>query len=40
VARTGLAADAVASMLLIMELDGRVQQQPGGRYSRKLPGKV
>lgn len=40
VARTGLRADAVASMLLILELDGRVQQQPGGRYSRRLPGKV
>jgi DNA processing protein len=40
VVRTGLAAGAVASMLLILELDGRVQQQPGGRYSRRLPGKV
>lgn len=40
VARTGLKADAVASMLLILELDGRIQQQPGGRYSRRLPGKV
>jgi DNA processing protein len=40
VARTGLPAAAVASMLLILELDGRVQQQPGGRYSRRLPGKV
>jgi DNA processing protein len=40
VARTGLRAEAVASMLLILELDGRVQQQPGGRYSRRLPGKV
>jgi DNA processing protein len=40
VARTGLKADAVASMLLILELDGRVQQQPGGRFSRHLPGKV
>jgi DNA processing protein len=40
VARTGLKADAVASMLLILELDGRVQQQPGGRFCRRLPGKV
>ncbi len=40
VARTGLKADAVASMLLILELDGRVQQQPGGRYCRRMPGKV
>jgi DNA processing protein len=40
VVRSGLKADAVASMLLILELDGRIQQQPGGRYSRALPGKV
>ena len=40
VVRTGLKAGAVASMLLILELDGRVQQQPGGRFSRRLPGKV
>jgi DNA processing protein len=39
VARTGLAADAVASMLLILELDGRVAQQPGGGYCRRLAGK-
>jgi DNA processing protein len=38
VVRTGLEAGAVASMLLILELDGRVQQQPGGRFSRRLPG--
>lgn len=40
VVRTGLKAGAVASMLLILELDGRVQQQPGGRFSRRLPGKM
>jgi DNA processing protein len=40
VARSGLKTDAVASMLLILELDGRIQQQPGGRFSRTLPGKV
>jgi DNA processing protein len=40
VARSGLKTEAVASMLLILELDGRIQQQPGGRYSRALPGKV
>ena len=40
VARSGLRTEAVASMLLILELDGRIQQQPGGRYSRTLPGKV
>jgi DNA processing protein len=40
VARSGLKAEEVASMLLILELDGRVEQQPGGRFSRRLPGKV
>lgn len=40
VVRTGLKAGAVASMLLILELDGRVQQQPGGRFSRRLPGRM
>jgi DNA processing protein len=40
VVRTGLTAGAVASMLLILELDGRVQQQPGSRFCRRLPGKV
>jgi DNA processing protein len=40
VARSGFAADAVASMLLILELDGRVAQQHGGLYCRRLPGKV
>ena len=40
VARTGYAAAAVASMLLILELEGRVAQQHGGLYCRRLPGKV
>ncbi|MGI9246248.1 MAG: DNA-processing protein DprA [Steroidobacteraceae bacterium] len=40
VARTGFETGAVASMLLMLELDGRIQQQPGGRYSRRVPGKV
>jgi DNA processing protein len=40
VARTDLKTDAVASMLLMLELDGQVQQQPGGRFSRTVPGKV
>ncbi len=40
VARTGFAADAVASMLLVLELDGRVAQQHGGLYCRRLPGKT
>jgi len=40
VARTDLKTEAVASMLLILELDGQVQQQPGGRFNRTVPGKV
>jgi DNA processing protein len=39
VSRTGLAAEVVASMLLILELDGRVAQQFGGLYGRRLAGK-
>jgi DNA processing protein len=39
VARTGFETGAVASMLLILELDGRLQQQPGGRYCRRVPGR-
>ena len=39
VARTGFRPDAVASMLLILELEGRVEQQPGGIFCRRLPGK-
>jgi DNA processing protein len=39
VARSGFKADAVASMLLILELEGRVEQQPGGLFCRRLPGK-
>ena len=39
VARTGLRADAVASMLLILELEGQVEQRPGGIICRRLPGK-
>ena len=34
VARTRLAPESVASMLLILELDGRVAALPGGRYGR------
>jgi hypothetical protein len=40
VARSGFAADAVASMLLLLELYGRVSQQHGGLYCRRLAGKV
>jgi len=34
VERTGFEADAVSSMMLILELEGHVQAAPGGRYSR------
>jgi DNA processing protein len=34
--RTGLESAQIAAMLLILELDGRVEPQPGGRY-RRLP---
>ena len=30
---------AVATMLLVLELDGRVAPQHGGLYSQRLPGK-
>jgi len=33
-ARTGLPGEAVTSMLLILELEGRVAPHPGGRYGR------
>ncbi len=34
VVRTGFKAEAVSSMMLILELKGHVQAAPGGRYSR------
>jgi DNA processing protein len=34
--RTGLAAGAVASMVLILELEGRVEAGPGALYNRIL----
>jgi len=37
VERTGLPSQSVASMLLILELEGAVELQPGGHYLR-LPG--
>lgn len=37
VRRTGLGADEVASMLLILELDGRIESRPGGLYVRRVP---
>ena len=36
VERTGLAADEVASMLLILELDGKLESRPGGQYVRRV----
>jgi DNA processing protein len=38
VSRTGFKTDAVASMLLILELEGQVEQQRGGLFCRRLPG--
>jgi len=32
--RTGINSESIASMLLILELDGHVAPHPGGRYSR------
>jgi DNA processing protein len=37
VQRTGLKADVVASMLLILELDGHIESYPGGLYVRTRP---
>jgi DNA processing protein len=37
VARSRLSADAVASMLLILELEGHVESYPGGMYLRAGP---
>jgi len=39
VERSGLKPDAVASMLLILELQGAIEAHPGGRYCRR-PGPV
>ena len=36
VERTGFAADEVAAMLLILELDGKLESRPGGRYVRRV----
>lgn len=38
IARTGLRADEVASMLLILELEGRIESSPGGLYVRHAQG--
>jgi DNA processing protein len=37
VTRSGLGADSVASMLLMLELNGRVESYPGGLYMRAGP---
>jgi DNA processing protein len=36
VERTGLRADEVASMLLILELEGRIATYPGGLFIRHV----
>lgn len=36
VTRSGLRADEVASMLLILELEGRIESYPGGLYVRRV----
>ena len=36
VARTGFKADEVASMLLILELEGRIESYPGGLYVQRV----
>jgi len=36
IARTGLSAAEVASMLLVLELEGHVSSQAGGRFQRQL----
>lgn len=40
VERTGFPAHAVASMLQLLELDGRVESLAGGRYSRASPRRA
>ena len=37
VRRTGFKAEAVASMLLILELEGRIESYPGGLYLGRVP---
>jgi DNA processing protein len=34
VARSGLSGESIASMLLILELEGRIAPFPGGLYGR------
>jgi DNA processing protein len=36
IARTGLTAETVSSMLLLLELEGHVSSAPGGYYCRKI----
>jgi DNA processing protein len=40
VERTGLPAHAVASMLQVLELEGRIESLAGGRYSRTPPRRT
>jgi DNA processing protein len=39
IARTGMESGTISSMLLILELDGWVEQQRGGTFCRRLPGR-
>ena len=36
IARSGLRADVVASMLLVLELAGRIESYPGGLYVQRI----
>jgi DNA processing protein len=40
IAQTGLSAREISSMLLMMELNGLVVKQRGGRYIRCKPSRV
>lgn len=39
VERTGFPAESVASLLLVLELDGLIEPHPGGRYGRVQQGR-
>ncbi|MEJ0036358.1 MAG: DNA-processing protein DprA [Gammaproteobacteria bacterium] len=40
VARTGIPSESIASMLLILELQGHVKPQAGGRFGRTCPMRI
>ncbi|MCW8963007.1 MAG: DNA-processing protein DprA [Gammaproteobacteria bacterium] len=39
ISRTGMASNAISSILLILELEGKVASQPGGHYIRSISAK-